>query len=425
MSSERSREIQLFAAVIIPIIALGGVIAYIAPATPFGLGYTGGTSDGVESVVGANTQFALRLYSSIRDFQQGENIFYSPLSIFLALAMTYEGARGQTASEIQSIFSLPGDNVTRRSSIAAIFSDLNMVSVSYTLNIANALWIQQDYRLLDEYLDIIRTYYSGEANNVDFRSATEKARQIINAWVENRTNNRIKDLIPSGNLDPLTRLVLTNTIYFNGTWVNQFNGDETKDEDFRVSASQTVKVSMMRITDGKESFNYADTENLQVLEMLYEGGNLSMLILLPKNNDLPSLEDTLTLEKLNQWKNELSEQPVNVYIPKFNFTREYYLRKYLKEMGMPSAFSPSVADFSGIDGTRNLFIDEVIHKAFVGVNEKGTEAAGATAVVMKLTSVAPSHSYPVFRADHPFVFIIQERVTGTVLFLGRVVNPGQ
>jgi serpin B len=419
MVSEESRELQLVAIVIIGLVALGAVIAYIAPASPQGLGANEVTPEEVRSVADANTQFALLLYSSIKDCEQGQNIFFSPLSIFLALAMTYEGARGQTASEIQSVFHFPTDDAIRRSAVAEICNKLNKRSANYTLNIVNALWIQQGYRVLDEYLNMVKTYYAGKVNYVNFRQTAEKARQIINAWVENRTNNRIKDLIRSDSLDSLTRLVLTNTIYFNGTWVNQFNRERTTEEDFRVSATQTVEVPMMRITDYEMTrFNYADIDNLQILEMPYQGGNLSMLILLPKNNDIASIEDSLTLENINQWRNELTEKPIDVSIPKFNFTAQYNLTAYLNQMGMSSAFSLD-ADFSGIDGARNLFIRDVIQKAFVGVNEKGTEATGATAVIMT------TGLNPVFRADHPFVFIIQERVTGTILFLGRVVNPTQ
>jgi serpin B len=377
------------------------------------------TPEGIKSVVDANNRFALELYSYIKDDKE-ENVFYSPYSIFVALAMTYEGARGQTAEEIQSVFHFPGDDTTRRSSLAAIYNIMNRADAKYTLYTANALWVQKDYQLLEGYLDIINRYYVGKATNVDFRGATEQARETINSWVEEKTNNKIKDLFPLGSLDPLTRLVLTNAIYFNGIWVKQFNPDETKEENFRVSEDQTVKVPMMRRTDNEAKFNYAEVENLQILEMLYEGEDLSMLILLPKNDNLTSLEDSFTLEKLNQWRNELSEQRVNVFIPKFTFATKYHLNEDLKEMGMPSAFS-SIADFSGIDGTRNLFIQNVLHQAFVDINEKGTEAAAATGVVMTLSAT----STPVFIADHPFIFVIQEKETGSILFLGRVIDPTQ
>jgi serpin B len=216
-----------------------------------------------------------------------------------------------------------------------------------------------------------------------------------------------------------TRLVITNAIYFNGNWVKQFDKNKTKQEEFRVSKNITVQVPMMQRTDKLTKFNYAQTEELQILEMLYEGEELSMLIILPKNEDLKSIEESLTVEKLTEWKNELREERVDVFIPKFTFKTKYSMKEYLKEMGMQLAFTPGAADFSGIDGTKNLFIDMIIHQAYVEVNEEGTEAAAATGVVIPVSMV------PQFRADHPFIFLIQERETGNILFLGRVVNPNE
>jgi len=380
---------------------------------------SGATSEGIISVVKASNQFALDFYFNIKDDEKG-NIFYSPYSISTALAMTYEGARGKTADEIQSVFHFPKDDATRRSSVAAIYNGLNKKDAKYRLRTANALWVQKDYRLLNGYIDTIEKYYLGKATNVDFAGATEHARQTINNWVEDKTENKIKDLFPQGSLNSLTRLVLTNAIYFKGIWVKQFSKSETRDEDFRVSKGQTVKVPMMRRTDAKAKFNYAETEDLQILEMLYEGGDLSMLVLLPRGDDLKPLEDSLTLKNLNEWKNELKEQRVDVYMPKFTFKSKYFLNENLKEMGMPLAFTPR-ADFSGIAGDRDLFIQLVVHQAFVDVNEEGTEAAAATGVSVGLVSVGPP--ILIFRADHPFIFIIQEKETGNILFLGRVINP--
>jgi serpin B len=419
VSFESSRDTKAVAVVIILVVALGGIIAYVAPASPPRADDSGATPEGIRSVADANNQFALELYSNIRNGEDG-NIFYSPYSIFVALAMTYEGAREQTADEIQSVFHFPSDNTTLRSSLAAIYNELNRADASYMLRTANALWVQQNYPLLEKYLSTIEKYYVGKASKVDFEKATEQARQTINGWVQQETNNRIKDLLPQGILNPLTRLVLTNAIYFAGTWVKQFSESATAEQDFRVSENQTVKVPMMSRTDDGAVFNYGEAENLQILEMQYESGNLSMLVLLPKNGNLTSLEDSLTLEKLDQWRNELTEQRVDVFIPKFSFTAKCSLRSNLIEMGMPTAFTSS-ADFSGIDGTRDLFIQDVIHKAFIDVNEKGTEAAAATAVVMTL---AVSHT-PQFWANHPFMFIIQDRSTGNILFLGRVIDPTQ
>lgn len=391
----------------------------LTPAPP-GADNAGGTiPKGISAIINANNQFALDLYSKLR--KEEGNIFFSPSSISLALAMTYEGARGQTAEEIGSVFHFPKDDAIRRSAFAALHHQLNRESVKYELRTANALWIQSGFPLLPEYLDIIKKYYGGKAANVDFAGAAEEARQIINSWVEDKTNNKIRDLFPPGSLSPLMRLVLTNAIYFQGTWVKQFDESDTREEDFRISEEKTVKVPLMRRTDREAIFNYAETEELQILEMLYEGEELSMLVLLPKNKALSSLEESLTLERLNQWKSGLREQRVKVFFPKFTFTSKYPLSAKLKEMGMPSAFTPGAADFSGLDGTKNLFIHTVVHQAFVEVSEEGTEAAAATGVGIGITSVGPR--IPVFRADRPFLFMIRERSTGKILFLGRVVNP--
>src|SRR5271157_5081413 len=436
MSLQKNWQIKAVAAMILCVVALGGNIMYITLPNSTGAteatgdtgatggtgatGVTGATTGGINNVVDANNQFALDLFSNIKNGTSG-NIFFSPYSIFVALAMAYEGARGQTAAEIRSVFHFPEDNATLRSSLAAIYSELNENDANYMLRIANALWVQKNYTLLDEYLAIIEKYYAGNATNVDFREANEQARQTINAWVENKTNNKINDLIPEGQLYPLTVLLLTNAIYFNGTWVKQFNENETGNENFKVSENQTVEVPMMSSNDDS-AFNYAEEANLQILEMLYQGGNLSMLVLLPKDGNLASLEDSLTLEKLNQWRRELSSQPVDVYFPRFNLAARYDLNESLKEMGMPSAFLPRTADFSGIDGTRNLYIRSVVHKAYINVNEKGTEAAAVTGVFVTCCCVTQT---PVFHADHPFMFMIQDRTTGTILFMGSVVNPTQ
>jgi serpin B len=321
MASERSREIQVVAVVIMSVVIFGGVIVSVAPRSSVGDRY-GQIPEEIGDVVDANNQFALELYSNIRDDETG-NLFFSPYSISMALAMLYEGARGQTAQEIQSVFHFPANDTSRRLSFLAIYGELNMANPNYTLRTADALWVQEGYQILDEYTSLIEEYYAGKATNVDFMGATEQARQTINEWVENKTNNRITDLFPSGSLDRYTCLVLTNALYFNGTWVNQFDTRQTWEENFTISAHKTVRVPMMRPAHNWMKFNYADVGDLQILEMLYEGGNLSMLILLPKGNDLVSLEDSLTPKKLNQWRNELIEQPVQIYIPKFAFATKF------------------------------------------------------------------------------------------------------
>jgi len=380
------------------------------------------TPAGINAAMSANNQFALDLYFELKESEG--NIFFSPYSISTALAMAYEGARGKTADEMQSVFRFPTNGNLRKSAFAAIHNQLNKPDAKYKLSIANALWAQNDYKFLDEYLTTLQQYYAGKAANVDFKNSTEEVRKTINKWVEDKTNNKIKDLFPQGSLDNMTRLVLTNAIYFKGTWVKQFEKSQTRDEDFRVSSVNTIKVPMMRRTDKNAKFNYMETDNLQILEMPYEGEKLSMIVLLPKNDNLSSLENSLFLDKINDWKNKLWEQRVDVFMPKFTFDTKYFMNETLARMGMPTAFTRDSANFSGMDGTQNLFIQKVIHQAFVDVNEEGTEAAAATGVSMGITSVGPTQ-IPVFRADHPFIFVIQDRENGNILFLGRVANPSK
>jgi serpin B len=376
------------------------------------------TPAGIISVINANNRFALDLYSELK--KEDGNLFFSPYSISTALAMVYEGAKGKTADEIQAVFRFPIEDNVRRPAFAAIYNELNKTDSKYKLSTANALWAQNDYKFLDDYFTTIEKYYGGKATNVDFKNSTEDTRQIINNWVESKTNNKIKDLFPKGSLDSSNKLVLTNAIYFKGTWNKQFKKDQTKDEDFRVNSSSTVKVPMMKQTGEDAKFLYTEDNILQVLEMSYKGDKLSMMILLPKNDNISSFENSLTLEKINEWKSKLTEQRVDVFIPKFTFDTKYFMSDTLKKMSMSTAFTNS-ADFSGMDGTKNLSIQTVVHQAFVDVNEEGTEAAAATGIGMAGTAMP--QPVPIFRTDHPFVFIIQDKDNGDILFLGRVANP--
>lgn len=387
-------------------------------------GTAGAIPGGVSAVATANNQFALDFYAELGS--ETRNIFFSPHSISTALAMTGEGARGQTAREIWSVLHLPADDQQRRSAMQAMVQLLNQPDAQYQLHTANALWAQKDYRLLEQYVNTVAQYYGGKVTALDFVAATEASRQTINHWVAAQTNERIKDLIPPGVLCPLTRLVLTNAIYFKGDWLKPFEEDQTREEYFQISASEQVKVPLMSATGWGTKFNYTETETVQVLEMLYAGEDLSMLVLLPKQ-DLATWEQTLTLDKLNNLKSELRKQRVDVWLPKFTFDSQYTLNDHLKRLGMPTAFiapdsnNPPGADFSGISGARDLYIHAVVHKAFVNVDEKGTEAAAATGVVVGVTAV--ELAVPVFRADRPFIFLIQERASGSILFMGRVANP--
>lgn len=373
------------------------------------------TPETLEEVVNANNQFALELYSNLS--QEKGNVFFSPYSISTALAMTYEGARDETAEEMANVFHFAENKTIRQSSFAAIYNKLNKKDAEYKLHTANALWAQDDYYFLDNYKNTIEQYYGGKITNLDFVRDAENSRKTINNWVEEQTNDKIKDLLPQGSINGMTRLVLTNAIYFKGKWVMEFEKKKTRDSDFWTTPETKIQVPMMRRTDKNAKFNYAETDEVQVLEMVYKGEDISMLVLLPKNKTINELE--LSVEKIEEWKSMLRNQRVDVYFPKFKFEKSYPLKNNLQNMGMPTAFSEN-ADFSGMDGSKNLFISDVFHKAYVDVDEEGTEAAAATAVVIGLTSMPMNK---LFKADHPFIFMIQEKNTGSILFMGRVSNP--
>ncbi|MDP2941585.1 MAG: serpin family protein [Candidatus Omnitrophota bacterium] len=377
------------------------------------------------SVVNVNNQFAFDLYSKYKS--KDGNIFYSPYSISSALAMTYEGARGKTGEEMQAVFLFPQDASMRRDSFLKIYQQINKKDKKYKLSMANALWAQRDYKFLEDYFSLVEKYYGGKTTNLDFVKETEKSRLTINSWVEEQTNYKIKDLIPPGILNSLTRLVLTNAIYFKGFWLKQFDKKDTKEEDFSITPANKIKAKMMYLSDKEASFNYAETDKLQIVELPYEGNDLSMLILLPKEDDLKAIEESLNFKKLSEWKSLLQSEVVNISLPKFKFETKYFMAQDLQDMGMPTAFTQGIdfggkADFSGMTGNKDLHIDQVIHQAFVEVNEEGTEAAAATAVVMETGFVSPN-PIKIFKADHPFIFIIQDRETGNILFIGRVSDP--
>jgi serpin B len=378
-----------------------------------------GESVADDSVAAGNNRFAFDLYRRLaaEPAHAGDNLFFSPYSISSALAIPCEGARGTTADEIRSVLHLPTNETLRREGFADLNAALNSGSANYTLRTANALWAEETYSLLPEYIGAAARWYGANVTNLDFINDSEGSRETINRWVEGETEEKIRDLLPPGSIDPLTRLVITNAIYFKGTWVEQFDANETTKEEFRVGPDETVTVAMMH---GDAVYPYAETEALQVLEMPYAHGNeteLAMLVLLPKDDTLTAAEEALDAERLAGLRESLVSQNVRVFFPKFTLDAEYSLPRALAAMGMPTAFTDD-ADLSGMDGTKDLFVTGVFHKAFIDVNEEGTEAAAATGVVVG-GGVAP-----IFRADHPFVFLISEKDSGTILFMGRVVNPG-
>jgi serpin B len=368
-------------------------------------------------VVNGNTAFALDLYAHVRD--RPGNQFFSPYNLSTALAMTYAGARGQTAQEMAHTLHFPTDQKALHAALAAVNGELlaGRKLKGCQLYTANALWGQKGVSFLPDFLQTLRQFYGAGLREVDFREATEEARRTINAWVEKQTRDKIKDLFPPGVLTSDTELALTSAIYFKGDWASPFRKDRTQTGDFHVAADRKVSVPLMHQT---ASFGFFEDDQIKVLEMPYAGDTLSLVALLPKKVDgLADFERKLTPDRLVGSLRHLQSQEVEVTFPRFRATAEYRLKDILSAMGMPSAFSPK-ADFTGMTGQPGLYLSAVIHKAYVDLNEEGTEAAAATGIAAKLAAVA---RMPTFRADHSFVYLIRDRQTGTILFLGRVTDP--
>ncbi len=366
-------------------------------------------------VISASNSFAFKLY---RQFAKEEgNIFFSPYSITVALAMTLEGARGATAAEMEKTLGLPADAAMRRKFFAL---DTGRLGSLLGVEMANAFWAQNGHKFLPGYTGVLKKNYRAGAFTADFAAAPDKARLEINAWASDRTHGKVPDLFPENSLETLTRLVLVNAVYFKGGWKNAFDKTRTAEADFFSAPELSVKVSMMELSGDSARFNYAEPPGLQVLELPYKNDRLSMLLLLPAQGGLKDLESALSPEQLTAWKQALYREKVEVSLPRFVLKERYSLPETLAEMGMPSAFTLQ-ADFSGMDGKKDLYIRQAVHQGFVEVNEEGTEAAAATGVSMDLKSIPMPATQ--FRADRPFLFLIQERETGRIVFMGRVQKP--
>ena len=373
-------------------------------------------ADQVQVAEGCN-RFAFDLYARLKGAEG--NLFLSPYSISTALAMTYAGARGETADQMAKVLCLPASGEAVHGAYGALQKDLNAAGEggAFELVVANRLWGQKGFAFLPDFLALLEARYGAGLEPLDFAAATEAARQTINAWIEKQTRDKIKDLIKPGVLDAATRLVLTNAIYFKGKWAEEFDKKATQDEDFFLAPEKKVTAPLMHRT---ADFGYFEGDDLQALELPYQGDRLSMVVLLPKAKDgLGALEAALSADKVSEWVSKLSRREVRVALPRFKTTAEFSLGDTLVAMGMTDAFGGD-ADFSGMTGAKDLFISAVVHKAFVDVNEEGTEAAAATAVVVRaLNGGGP----PEFRADHPFLFLIRDTKTGAILFLGRIADP--
>ena len=373
-------------------------------------------------IVSATNQFAFELYGEYKNTD--DNLFFSPHSISSALQMTYEGARGKTAEEMQSVFHFPEDNAARIGSFAKLYEQINPQNASYRLSTANALWAQNDYPFDQNYLKTVETYYHGKAANLDFAGNTENSRQTINQWVSGKTMQKIPELFAAGTINPLTRLVLTNAVYFKGKWATPFEEILTQEKDFNASTGAKIKCQMMNI---KDNFGYAQTADYQALELPYEDNDLSMMVILPQTGKMAAVENDLSMEKFAAIKNDLKSELANVFLPKFKFDTSYNMNQTLAKMGMPAAFDDANADFSGMyDKTKtpeNLYIGLVIHKAYIDVYEEGTEAAAATGVAMQTTAVMEPPQAKIFNANRPFIFAIVHNQTGAILFMGKVNDP--
>lgn len=381
------------------------------------------TPASLADLVSGNSAFAFDLYQVLRE-EEG-NFFYSPHSISLALAMTYAGARGETEQQMVDVlhFALSQDR------LHPAFNGLDLELAGrgegaegkneegFRLNIVNALWGQEGYGFLPEFLDLLAENYGAGLRLLDFASAPEESRVTINDWVSEQTEDKIKDLIPQGAIGSLTRLVLTNAIYFNAAWNNPFEPDATRDGTFYLLDGGEVTVPMMRQT---ESFGYAEGEGYQAVELLYDGRELSMVILLPDAGEFEAFEGSLDAERVDAIIEAMTNREVALTMPKFEFDSDFSLSQSLAAMGMQEAFTES-ADFSGMTGNRDLFISDVIHQAFVSVDEAGTEAAAATAVIMAELAM-PAEPVEI-TMDHPFIFMIRDIQTGAILFVGRVADP--
>ena len=382
-------------------------------------------------LVRGNNAFAFDLYHALSG-REG-NLFYSPFSISQTLAMTSAGAGGETLRQMETTLHhrLP------QSSLHPAFNGLDRTLASrgqapggapnsdgeggqhFRLNIANAVWGQEGYHFLPDFLDVMAEHYGAGMMAVDFAGAPDESRVEINDWVDEETESKIKDLLPPGTIDESTRLVLTNAIYFNASWLWQFNSRDTEVRPFHLAGGGTVAVPMMTETT-KDFYGYARGDGYQAVDLPYSWGEMSMTILLPDEGKLGEFEDSLDSEMLDRIIDEIEIDYVTLTMPLFEFESAFDLGDTLVGMGMPDAFA-SGADFSGMTGSRDLWIAAVVHKAFVSVDEEGTEAAAATGVVM-LTS-GPSKDPIEVTVDRPFIFLIRDIGTGTVLFLGRVLNP--
>ena len=384
------------------------------------------TDSDLEELVAGNSGFALGLYHALRN--QEDNLFYSPYSISLALAMTYAGARNETGDQMETACHFTLSREYLHSAFNALDLELaergenaeGQDGNGFRLNIANSIWGQRGHSFLPDFLDVLARNYGAGMRLTDFINTPEESRTVINDWASEKTGGRIEDLIPENVISDMTRLVLINAIYFSAAWSSPFQEELTRDSDFYLSDGTDITVPMMRQTD---HLYYGEGENYQAAELMYEGRETSMVILLPRPGLFEEFENSLTSERLNEILDGFEYKSVELNMPQFSYESDSVsLRETLSRMGMPTAFSWPGADFSGMDGTYDLFIGNVLHKSFISVDEAGTEAAAATAVVFADSGISPEEPTD-FTVSRPFIFFIRDIDTNAILFAGRILNP--
>uniref|UniRef100_H3BZX9 Leukocyte elastase inhibitor n=1 Tax=Tetraodon nigroviridis TaxID=99883 RepID=H3BZX9_TETNG len=377
----------------------------------------------------ANTSFSLALFRELGDNDRTANIFYSPFSISSALAMVLLGAGGNTATEMSEVLCFTEAEKPKDDDIHTSFSqlldELHKKNAPYALSVANRLYGDKNCSCFG-FLQSTRKHYRAELESVDFQSAAEASRIHINSWVEKQTEGKIKDLLVQGIVSSDTRLVLVNAIYFKGKWNKQFKEEATRDAQFNVTKNSSKPVKMMHQTS-KFPFTFIPEAKCQILEMPYIGEELSMLIFLPyqmedSSTGLEKLEKLLTYDKFMEWTRPdmMDSVEVQVGLPRFKLEEKFNMKNVLVKMGMVEAFDVATSNFSGMSPANDLFLSEVVHKAFVEVNEEGTEAAAATGAIMMLRCARPSER---FYADHPFLFFIRHNPSMSILFAGRYCSP--
>jgi serpin B len=370
-----------------------------------------------------NRAFAIDLYQQLRSTDG--NLIYSPYSITIALAMTYAGARGQTAGQMAEVlhFNLPDEQLHPAfNALDLSLASLGDGSDGLTLEIANSLWAQQDHHFQSEFLDLLAQNYGSGVRLVDFQNQTETARQAINAWVEARTHDKIQDLLKEGTLDALVRLVLVNAVYFKADWQTPFDEKVTQDDDFHLLDGNTVSVPMMTFEKDTLRLPFSGGQGYVAVGLPYANPEVEMVILLPDSGQFDDFEAALNPDRLGTILGQMHEREIGLALPKFKSEREFNLQDILQKMGMADAFNPDRADFSGMDGTQNLYLSQAVHKAYVQVDEQGSEAAAATGIVAQPLSASVS---PRIKVDRPFIYLIYDRQSGTILFMGRMLDPSQ